>query len=120
MASTVTPNRVAIPESVSPDCTVYVVAPTVGRGRGVSVGVGTGVINKRMRSPLTLLPSPHPTKDDASMIDNRLLHVRRRSPIYRPPPLMIPVLGIRGMTTVGRPDPDWVITCGDSVDRAVG
>lgn len=81
MASTVTPKWDAMPDRVSPACTVYVVAPTVGRGKGVGVGVGTGVITNLMRSPLLPLPPSHPIIGTVSMMHNATIIARRRGAI---------------------------------------
>jgi hypothetical protein len=81
IASTVTPKWDAMPDRVSPAWTAYVVAPTVGRGKGVEVGVGTGVINKRMRSPLLPFPPSHPIIGRITMIYNAMAVAKRRGAI---------------------------------------
>jgi hypothetical protein len=60
ISSTLTPNRLAIPDSVSPALTVYVVGAAVGAASGVDVGVSTGVITSLTFSSLPGAPLSHP------------------------------------------------------------
>ncbi len=73
------------------------------------MGVGTGVIIKRNRSPLPLpLLTSHPAVRAAiSTAHKPMLMARQKHHIYRVPSfsLTMPVLGMKGMTTVGWPAP---------------
>lgn len=66
MSSTLTPNSAAIPDSVSPGLTEYVVGSAVGAASGVAVGVSTGVTSSLTLSSLVGAPASHPASGKIS------------------------------------------------------
>jgi len=74
MSSTVTPNREAMPERVSPAFTLYVTGGTVAAASGVGVGDGTGVTTRLIVSPLLTVPPQAPSNNIAA--SNKSKHAK--------------------------------------------